>query len=142
MSETSEDGPRRAFFRACIGGMTVGAVATVTYPVIAFLGFPKRLSTEKPLEIPLGELAPGQAQYASLRGKQIIVLAGESGPVVLSAACTHLGCSVVWESADRVFRCPCHGALFDAEGGVVSGPVNEPLKTVPFTIDGETLIVS
>jgi len=32
--------------------------------------------------------------------------------VALSAACTHMGCIVRWEDADRHFHCPCHTALF------------------------------
>lgn len=36
--------------------------------------------------------------------------------VALSAACTHMGCLVRWEDADRRFHCPCHTALF-AENG-------------------------
>ncbi len=36
--------------------------------------------------------------------------------VALSAACTHMGCIVRWEDADRRFHCPCHTALF-AENG-------------------------
>ena len=36
--------------------------------------------------------------------------------LALSAACTHLGCLVLWSGADRTFHCPCHGAVFTADG--------------------------
>ncbi|GLV53467.1 (2Fe-2S) ferredoxin [Dictyobacter sp. S3.2.2.5] len=35
----------------------------------------------------------------------------------LSAACTHMGCIVQWNDADRSFHCPCHSAIF-AETGI------------------------
>lgn len=130
---------RRTFFKACIGGMTVGSLGAVAYPVVSFLGFPQRMATDRPLELPLDP--PGQMRYAVHRGQQLIVLAREEGPLVVDAACTHLGCNVIWDTADGVFRCPCHGAVFDSEGEVVSGPVNAPLRTVPFTIEDGKIIV-
>jgi isorenieratene synthase len=39
----------------------------------------------------------------------------------ISLTCTHQGCTVQ-PQADGKFLCPCHGALYDAEGRVVSGP--------------------
>jgi Rieske Fe-S protein len=45
---------------------------------------------------------------------------GESlkeGPVIaVSAACTHMGCIVQWQDADRKYHCPCHGGLFTEYG--------------------------
>ncbi len=36
--------------------------------------------------------------------------------IALSAACTHMGCLVRWQDADRRFHCPCHTAVFAADG--------------------------
>ncbi len=45
------------------------------------------------------------------------------GPVIaMSAACTHMGCLVNWESSDLLFRCPCHGGVFSALGKMVTTP--------------------
>ncbi len=133
---------RRAMLRICIGGMAVGSAAAVGFPVVSFLGFPRRLATDKPMEISLATLPPGQVQYMDFRGTQIIVLAKESGPLVLNAACTHLGCNVTWDTAEQVFRCPCHGAVFDSSGDVVSGPVNKPLEKVPFDRAGDRIVIT
>ena len=45
--------------------------------------------------------------------------------IAMSAACTHMGCIVKWQSSDRKFHCPCHGGLFTENGGVdtAAGPV-------------------
>ncbi len=39
----------------------------------------------------------------------------------ISLTCTHQGCTVQREPNGE-FHCPCHGAVFDAEGKVVKGP--------------------
>lgn len=44
--------------------------------------------------------------------------ADQANIIALSAACTHMGCIVQWHTSDRKFHCPCHGALFTADGAV------------------------
>ena len=64
------------------------------------------------------------------RGKQKIAVWKEDDgtPHALSAACTHLGCTVTWNNADGTWDCPCHGSMFTREGDVIHGPATEPLK--------------
>lgn len=44
-----------------------------------------------------------------------------------SVYCTHTGCPVSWVEDGGLFLCPCHGGVFDREGGVRSGPPPRPL---------------
>lgn len=133
---------RRSFCKACIGGAAVLTVGTVTYPVISFLGRPATLASNKPLEIPLEKLSVGQAQYAEFQGRQIIVLITPEGPHVFSASCSHLGCNVTWDTGEAVFRCPCHGAVFNGTGQAVSGPVSAPLEKIPFEVKEGKIVIS
>ncbi len=59
---------------------------------------------------------------------------------VVSAICTHLGCTV--NSAGAGFHCPCHGSVFDEAGSVASGPAPSPLAwfLVTLTRDGHLVI--
>jgi Rieske Fe-S protein len=41
---------------------------------------------------------------------------------VLSNSCAHLGCPVRWFSEKKLYLCPCHGGLYDINGGWVGGP--------------------
>lgn len=58
----------------------------------------------------------------------------------LSAACTHLGCTVGQEGDG--FHCPCHGSVFAADGRNVAGPAPRPLPWRPLSLapDGTLLV--
>ena len=61
------------------------------------------------------------------KGEDVFALLEDGRPVVFSSRCTHLGCSVHWESSLSRFQCPCHGGAYDSGGEVVSGPPPLPL---------------
>ncbi len=45
--------------------------------------------------------------------------------------CTHLGCVLDFDADVQTWDCPCHGSRYDADGTVVSGPANRPLRNLP-----------
>jgi cytochrome b6-f complex iron-sulfur subunit len=47
---------------------------------------------------------------------------------VLTATCTHEGCTVTGSSGST-FVCPCHGSRYSTSGGVVNGPATRALQT-------------
>ena len=56
--------------------------------------------------------------------------ADPSTVLALSSVCTHKGCPVLWEPAVKQFKCPCHGGVYDKDGGNVSGPPKKPLQKI------------
>jgi cytochrome b6-f complex iron-sulfur subunit len=132
---------RRAFCRACLGGMGAAGAGMVAAPLVSFLQRPTRLEAESTIRIPLSELKEDEAIYRDLQGIQIVILLNQGVPLVINAACTHLGCLVRWEHSTRTFICPCHGAVFDQSGKVLRGPTNQPLAVVPSEVKDGVLIV-
>ncbi|MFF3916240.1 FAD-dependent oxidoreductase [Streptomyces sp. NPDC001852] len=74
-------------------------------------------------------LAPGDGAVVRADGGRLAVHRDEEGALhALSARCTHLGCLVAFNRAERAWECPCHGSRFDVDGRVVQGPAVRPLE--------------
>ncbi len=58
-----------------------------------------------------------------------------------SSTCTHLGCRVEWNPSEKKFKCPCHGAIFDENGKVLSGPAPSPLKKLTTEIKEDGIYI-
>jgi glycine/D-amino acid oxidase-like deaminating enzyme/nitrite reductase/ring-hydroxylating ferredoxin subunit len=84
----------------------------------------------RPGEDEVERLAPGEGVVARIGGKHYAVSRGVDGELVtLSARCTHLGCIVGWNAADRAWECPCHGSRYAADGTLVQGPATKDLPS-------------
>ena len=75
------------------------------------------------------DLAPGEGAVVGEGLGQQAAYRDDDGELHrLSARCTHLGCIVSFNAAERTWDCPCHGSRFDArDGGVLEGPAVHPL---------------
>ncbi len=74
------------------------------------------------------ELEPGEGGILVQAGERLAAFMDEQGELhLMSARCTHMGCTVAWSTADHVFECPCHGSRFGPRGEVVNGPAARPL---------------
>jgi len=71
----------------------------------------------------------GKGAIIEARGKKHAAYRDKSGALhVMSAACTHVGCTVHWNSFEECWDCPCHGSQFAPEGEALNCPAVEPLK--------------
>ena len=68
-------------------------------------------------------LQPGEGVVVRAGLHHVAVSRADDGSLRrVSAACTHLGCLVAWNSAERSWDCPCHGSRFTPDGSVIQGP--------------------
>jgi glycine/D-amino acid oxidase-like deaminating enzyme/nitrite reductase/ring-hydroxylating ferredoxin subunit len=75
------------------------------------------------------DLAPGEGGVFGNGLGQKAVHRDDDGVLhAVSARCTHLGCIVRWNGAERTWDCPCHGSRFEAAGEVANGPAVKPLE--------------
>jgi nucleotide-binding universal stress UspA family protein/nitrite reductase/ring-hydroxylating ferredoxin subunit len=74
------------------------------------------------------ELAPGEGGIVERAGEKLAAYVDPGGELhVMSARCTHMGCTVAWNPGEGTFDCPCHGSRFGPTGQVVNGPAARPL---------------
>lgn len=74
------------------------------------------------------ELERGEGGILVQAGERLAAFMDEEGELhLMSARCTHMGCTVAWSAAEHVFECPCHGSRFGPGGEVVNGPAARPL---------------
>jgi glycine/D-amino acid oxidase-like deaminating enzyme/nitrite reductase/ring-hydroxylating ferredoxin subunit len=74
------------------------------------------------------QLEPGEGKVVGTGVGQRAVYRDDDGQLhTMSARCSHLGCIVSWNAAERTWDCPCHGSRFAADGEVIQGPAVSPL---------------
>lgn len=77
----------------------------------------------------ISNIKKGQGGIVEKDGQKYLVYRNESGKVfALHHHCTHMGCVLSWNSAEKSWDCPCHGSRFSYEGKVIHGPALKNLK--------------
>jgi Rieske Fe-S protein len=79
---------------------------------------------------------------AFIRGQFYLTRLDEGGFLAVSRKCTHLGCTVPWDSEKKKFICPCHSSAFNITGEVISPPAPRALDIFPVTIENGIVSVN
>ncbi len=130
---------RRTFFTLALGwcstlfalGASLAAAGRFLVPNVLYEPN-RRFKALKPEDYPEGPtFLPNLRVFLFREGKRFRVV---------SAVCTHLGCTV--NLVGQGFHCPCHGSVFNQSGAVVSGPAPAPLAWFELTLsrDGHLVI--
>jgi Rieske Fe-S protein len=79
----------------------------------------------------LAGLAPGEGRLVKFEDHSVALYKDESGNLhALNPVCTHMKCNVSWNNAERSWDCPCHGARYDIDGKVLTGPADRDLERI------------
>jgi len=130
---------RRSFLTGLLamGSATVGALLAV--PLVRFTLHPILARTTEKSWSDVGNISEFQNIDAPVKKlvtieqrdgwrktiaeKPVYVTKGAKGELlVLSAVCTHLGCTVPWVEKEKKFICPCHLGMFSPDGKLLGGP--------------------
>ena len=130
---------RRTFLRRLWIGLGILAGAEFAGVVFAFLR-PRKSPT---IETDFGRIIEAgpidnfesESVTAFIRGQFYLSRLKDGGFLALSRKCTHLGCTVPWDSKENLFLCPCHSSSFDRTGEVISPPAPRPLDLHPVDIE-------
>lgn len=93
----------------------------------------------QPNEFAPADLLPGHATLVHVDGAAVAVFNVDGEFFATQDACTHAGGPLSeGELEEKMVICPWHGSSFDVtDGGVLSGPAKEPLKTYRVIVEGE-----
>lgn len=144
--EADPDPPRRSFLKKLWAGL--GLLVFAEFVVICF-GFlrPRRPSEETDKSGGLMEAGPvagfePDSVTAFVQGQFYLSRLIDGGFLAISRQCTHLGCTLPWDTEKRQFVCPCHASAFDITGDVVSAPATRALDLYEVYIENDIVMVN
>ena len=75
-------------------------------------------------------LKAGEGKVIQKDGLRMGVYKDDEGKLhIVDTTCTHMGCEVNWNSAEKSWDCPCHGSRFNVDGEVIEGPAVRNLNS-------------
>lgn len=79
----------------------------------------------------LADLAYGEGRVVKYERHFVALYKDEQGKLhAINPTCTHMKCTVNWNTAEKTWDCPCHGARYDWEGKVLTGPAARDLEII------------
>jgi menaquinol-cytochrome c reductase iron-sulfur subunit len=144
--------PRRSFLGGLLAAGAAGVGALLALPVVKFVLHPLLAQTTEKSWSDVGSMDEFQSlntpvkklvQIEQLDGWRrtvsqmpVYVVRDSAGQIaVLSAVCTHLGCSLPWVDDQKSFICPCHKGTFDPSGKLISGPPPRSMDALPTKVE-------
>lgn len=86
----------------------------------------------------VAQLTNDSGEIVEYDGQKLAVYKDPDGTVhALDPVCTHAKCIVNWNNSEKSWDCPCHGARFDTDGTVLTGPARENLRQIEVDILSE-----
>lgn len=86
---------------------------------------------DHPGSVTLASIALNDAEIVEFDGQKAGAYRDERGMLhIVSASCTHMGCTVSWNNVEKTWDCPCHGSRFSVTGEVINGPANNALEMI------------
>jgi glycine/D-amino acid oxidase-like deaminating enzyme/nitrite reductase/ring-hydroxylating ferredoxin subunit len=74
------------------------------------------------------ELEKDEGGVVRVNGKRAGAYRDKNGALhLVDTTCSHMGCEVDWNAAERTWDCPCHGSRYSYQGDVIEGPAKKAL---------------
>ncbi len=135
---------KRDFLKYVLGAGVLAWLASVVYPVLAYLKPPKQGEVEvTTVKVgPLSAIPKESGEIVRFGTKPVILIRTAEGDVrAFAATCTHLDCTVQFRKDLGVIWCACHNGKYDLSGRNIAGPPPRPLDPYRVVIqDGDVLL--
>ena len=136
---------KRDFLKYILGGGLVAWIASVLYPIIAYLN-PPRQSEVEVSNVKVGKIGDFEKDSGTIvrfGNHPVILIKSADGQFrAFEGTCTHLDCTVQYRQDLGVIWCACHNGKYDLNGRNIAGPPPRPLEELAVIIQGEEVLVA
>jgi cytochrome b6-f complex iron-sulfur subunit len=138
-SVTSARIQRRQILRVGFAAAVAFGVSELAAAIVPYLRVTRILGLGAPVAV--GTASDILKQFAATNDRPILFREGRffllhapGGIIAAYRKCTHLGCTVPFNTAKDLFECPCHGSRYDKRTAVVlKSPAPRPLQLFHIT---------
>jgi Rieske Fe-S protein len=136
---------RRDFLKYILSGGILALIASILYPIIAYLKPP----AQKEVEVSavnagkVEDIEKDTGRILKFGSKPVILIRTAKGDLrAFSAVCTHLDCTVQYRKDMGVIWCACHNGKYDLNGHNISGPPPRPLEEFRVIVQRDEIFIS
>ena len=136
---------RRHVLNTLLSSGIAATTASIFYPILRFVIPPDTaesavmsVSVARPDDVP-----PNSGRIFKFGAEPGLLIRTAEGELrAFSARCTHLNCTVQYDTGERLIVCACHNGQFDLNGRNIAGPPPKPLPIFNVNVRGDEIIVS
>ena len=143
--ESTDRQGKREFLKILLGGSFFAWLASVLYPVLAYMKPPRQGEVEVS-SVKAGKVADipnDSSQIVKFGTKPVILVRTATGELrAFDATCTHLDCTVQYRRDMGVIWCACHNGKYDLNGRNIAGPPPRPLEAYRVVVQNDEVLIS
>ncbi|OGU30799.1 MAG: hypothetical protein A2X67_07260 [Ignavibacteria bacterium GWA2_55_11] len=136
---------RRDLLKWLLGGSLVAWIASVAYPILAYLQPPKQneVAVQSIKAGKLSEIELDSGRIVKFGTKPVILIRTNTNELkAFTATCTHLDCTVQYSKEKGIIWCACHNGQYDLTGRNIGGPPPKPLEEFRVLIQEDEVLIS
>jgi len=136
---------KRDFLKYVLGAGIIAWLASVLYPLFAYLKPPKQAEVEvTSVKVgKLGDVPLDSGQIVRFGNIPVILIRSTKGELrAFNATCTHLDCTVQYRKDMGVIWCACHNGKYDLNGRNISGPPPRPLTPMRVVVQNDEVFIA
>ena len=78
---------------------------------------------------------PDSIRFFVQNGKSLATVKDKDTSYTVKTTCPHMGCTLIYNSIEKTWECPCHASKFSIDGIWLKGPSK---KDITYSLKNET----